>query len=371
MRPLQGIRVLDFSTLLPGPMATLMLAEAGAEVVKVERPSGDDMRHYPPGWNSGGGAAFSLLNHGKKSVVVDLNDPHAREAILAAIPRFDVIVEQFRPGVMKKFGLDYESVRAVNPRIIYCSITGYGQTGPLRRKAGHDINYLGDTGLLALSCGEVGGRALPQAPLADIAGGTYPAVINILLALRQRDLSGEGIHLDVSMTGNLFALMYLPWAQGHAAGDWPGNGTGTMTGASPRYNLYDAADGGVIVVAALEDKFWCRLAEIVHLEPEFADDKSNPRATRERLRAIFKLHDTAYWESLFATEDCCCSTMRSLQEALMDPHFSDLRATRTIKGMGGSQLPVLPLPLAPQFGGPDRTVAPGPILGSANDEFGL
>ena len=212
MRPLSGIRVLDFSTLLPGPMATLLLAEAGAEVIKIERPGGEEMRHYPPRWGKDS-VNFAMLNRGKKSFVADLKNPQQRDRILELAKTCDVLVEQFRPGVMDRLGLGYEALRKINPKLVYCAITGYGQTGPRRDRAGHDLNYIGDAGLLALSSGAPGHRVVPPALIADIAGGAYPAVMNILLALRQRDATGEGSYIDVSMAENMFTFMY--WAIGN------------------------------------------------------------------------------------------------------------------------------------------------------------
>lgn len=370
--PLNGIRVLDFSTLLPGPLATLMLSEAGAEVVKVERPSGDDMRNYAPSWDEAGGAAFALLNHGKQSIAADLSDTKIRDVILAMTGSFDIIVEQFRPGVMAKLGLDYDTVRAVNPSIIYCSITGYGQSGPARRKAGHDINYLGDTGVLALSCGSPGNRPLPEVPFADIAGGTYPAVLNILLALRQRDLVGTGCHIDVSMTHNLFSLMYLPWAQGHRTGVWPGNGTGTMTGASPRYNLYDTADGGVLVVAALEEKFWRTFAWAINLEEHYVSADADPKAATDRVREIIASKDTGHWNALLSRKDCCCSIMRDLRSSLTDEHFRPgILPGRNLE-RDGNVLPLLPIPISPSFTrGAGPISAAAPRLGSTNAKYNI
>src|SRR3712207_4830385 len=187
--PLAGLTVLDFSTLLPGPLATLMLAEAGAEVIKVEKPGGEDMRRFPPKVGSDA-APFAVLNAGKKSVVADLKTEEGRRSLAPLIERADILVEQFRPGVMDRLGLGYEAVRRINPRIVYCSITGYGQTGPRSGEAGPDINYQALAGLLSLS------PTMPAALVADIAGGAMPAVMNILLALRQRDVSGEGSRLD-------------------------------------------------------------------------------------------------------------------------------------------------------------------------------
>ncbi|HFC05428.1 MAG TPA: CoA transferase, partial [Rhizobiales bacterium] len=182
MQPLDNIKVLDFSTLLPGPLAGLVLAEAGAQVIKVERPGfGEEMRHYPPKWGDQS-ANFALLNRGKKSLTVDLKDKLQIEQLKPLICEADILLEQFRPGVMARLGLDYETVKGWNPGLIYCSITGYGQSGPKAQLAGHDLNYIGDTGLLDLSMGPADKPTIPPALIADIGGGTYPALVNILLA---------------------------------------------------------------------------------------------------------------------------------------------------------------------------------------------
>jgi crotonobetainyl-CoA:carnitine CoA-transferase CaiB-like acyl-CoA transferase len=348
-----------------------MLSEAGAEVVKVERPSGDDMRTYPPTWDEAGGAAFALLNEGKESIVADLTDPHTRDAILALTASFDIVVEQFRPGVMAKFGLDYDAVRAVNPGIIYCSITGYGQNGPLRRKAGHDVNYLGDTGVLAISCGKRGHRVLPALPLADIAGGTYPAVINILLALRQRDIAGTGCNIDVAMSPNLFTLAYLPWAKGHLTNSWPENGKGAMTGGSPRYNLYDTKDDGVLIVAALEQKFWLTFTRAIGLEDQYISGIAGDNATIARVQEIIGAEDAAYWDELLSTKDCCCSIMRDLRSSLDDDHFSGRLPSKQQVRADGNVLPSLPLPISSIFTKREPHETKPPRLGSSNEKYGL
>lgn len=190
-RPLEGVKVLDFSTLLPGPVCTLILAEAGAEVIKIERPgAGDEMRTYVP--RSGADSVnFALLNRGKQSIAIDLKDPDQRERLMPLIREADVVVEQFRPGVMDRLGLGYEALAQINPGIIYCAITGYGQSGPRSLVAAHDLNYVSESGMLSLTAGADGAPVLPPALIADIAGGAYPAVINILMALRERDRSGR------------------------------------------------------------------------------------------------------------------------------------------------------------------------------------
>jgi len=209
---LKGIKVLDFSTLLPGPLASLFLAETGAEVIKIEKPLiGDEMRSSYPKWNDES-ISFSMLNRGKKSLCLDLKDKNSLKVLKPLIEKADILIEQFRPGVMKRLGLDYANIKKINNKIIYVSITGYGQTGPKKMLAGHDLNYIGNTGLLSLSMGSNENTTVPPALVADIAGGSYPAIINILLALRKRDLHQTGSYLDISMSDNLFPFMF--WALG-------------------------------------------------------------------------------------------------------------------------------------------------------------
>ena len=197
-QPLAGITVLDFSTLLPGPLAGLILAEAGARVIKIERPGqGDEMRSLEPKLGADS-VNFALLNRGKRSIAIDLKAEGARNRLLPLIREADVLLEQFRPGVMDRLGLGYEALSSENPRLIWCSITGYGQSGPKAQVAAHDLNYIAETGMLGLSAGSDGAPVIPPALIADIAGGAYPAVINILLALQQRAQTGQGCRLDVS-----------------------------------------------------------------------------------------------------------------------------------------------------------------------------
>ena len=249
-RPLEGVKVLDFSTLLPGPVCTLILAEAGAEVIKIERPgAGDEMRTYVP--RSGADSVnFALLNRGKQSIAIDLKDPDQRERLMPMIREADVVVEQFRPGVMDRLGLGYEALAQINPGIIYCAITGYGQSGPRAMVAAHDLNYVSESGMLSLTAGADGAPVLPPALIADIAGGAYPAVINILMALRERDRSGRGSKLDISMSDNLFTFLYWAIGEGTAGGDWARPGSGLVTGASPRYQIYRTADDQFVAAAA-------------------------------------------------------------------------------------------------------------------------
>jgi alpha-methylacyl-CoA racemase len=349
MQPLSGLMVLDFTTLLPGPLATLMLAEAGAEVFKIERPGGEDMRHYEPRFD-GESAMFTLLNRGKKSLVFDLKRDDDRNRLKPLIARADVLVEQFRPGVMERLGLGYEALHTLNPRLVYCSITGYGQTGPRAEEAGHDLNYIGNTGLLALNPGPPDRPVVPPALIADIGGGTLPAVINILLGLRQRDATGEGAHLDIAMTDAMFSFAAHALASGQASGDFPGMGGARLSGGSPRYQLYPTLDGKLVCCAALEQKFWLAFTQAIGLAPKFVDDQPNPLGTRNAVAAIIASRNADQWQPVFAAADCCVSVMANLQEALRDPHFVARGLfARKVAGPSGLTMPALPLPIDRQF----------------------
>jgi alpha-methylacyl-CoA racemase len=369
--PLSGIRVFDFSTLLPGPLATLLLAEAGAEVIKIERPDGEDMRRFQPLWGAES-VSFALLNRGKKRVAADLKDAKVRDRILELAKTADVVVEQFRPGVMDRLGLGYAAFRAVNPRIVYCAISGYGQTGPRKDRAGHDLNYIGDAGLLALSCGQPGNRVVPPALVADIAGASYPAVINILLALRQRDMTGEGSFIDISMAECVFPFMFWALGAGFATGQWPGNGADLLTGGSPRYRLYETRDGKVAAVAAIEQRFWTSFCAAIGLEPELIDDERDKAATILRVGKIIASKTAAEWLPIFDQADCCCSIVQDLPAALADPHFKarGLFAARLVNAKGQA-IPAIPVPITPPLRPGAASDASSPALGAHNAEFGL
>jgi alpha-methylacyl-CoA racemase len=369
VRPLEGQLVLDFSTLLPGPMATLLLAEAGAEVVKIERPgSGEDMRGYMPRWGTDG-VNFAMLNRGKKSITLDLKDPQRRAQFDPLLARADIIVEQFRPGVMQRLGLDYDSVAKVNPRIIYCSITGYGQTGPRRDAAGHDLNYIGDAGLLALSMGKNDGLVVPPALIADIAGGAYPAMMNILLAVIERARTGQGRYLDVAMTDNLFPFMY--WALGEAAatGRWPGNGSSLVTGGSSCYRLYPTRDGRAVAVGAIELKFWQNFCAIIGLEQQYTADRESS-ATIARIAEIIRDRDATHWEKRFGEQDCCCTVVKSAREAVNDPQFiaRGLFAHK-LKNAQGQVIPALPVPVNDAFRADADAPIAAPVLAAHNRDY--
>ncbi|HEX5509584.1 MAG TPA: CaiB/BaiF CoA-transferase family protein [Pseudolabrys sp.] len=349
MQPLSGVLVLDFSTLLPGPLAGLMLAEAGAEVVKVERPGGEDMRRFAPMFD-GDGAAFQMLNRGKKILVLDLKAPERRAELLPLMRRADIVIEQFRPGVMERLGLDYESVRKINPRIVYCSISGYGQSGPRGQEAGHDINYIGNTGLLDLQPGPPDRPVVPPMLAADIAGGSFPAVINILLGLRAREQSGAGCHIDIAMSDAMFTFGWHAMALGMASGKFPRSGEMSLAGGSPRYQIYPAKDGRLVACGAIEQKFWEAFATAIGLAADLIDDTRDAKATRDAVAKLIAARTAAEWKSIFAKADCCVTIVLSLEEAMRDPHFVGRGLfAHEVEGMSGGKIAALPVPIAPQF----------------------
>lgn len=342
--PLSGIRVLDFSTLLPGPLASLLLAEAGAQVVKVERPGGEDMRRYPVAFGEAS-ANFALLNRGKTSLCLDLKDEGERRRLEPYLTGADVLIEQFRPGVMDRLGLGYEQLRRVNPRLIYCSITGYGQHGPRRDAAGHDLNYLAEAGLLGLTRGADGAPVLPPVLVGDIGGGAYPAMINVLLALRQREASGEGCHLDIAMADNLFTFAYWGLGAGFAAGAWPQPAGELVTGGSPRYQVYRTADGRHVAAAPLEERFWQTFCDVIGLPADQRDDSHDPAGVREAVARRIGAATAAEWQSRLAGLDVCVSVVASLEEAAADPAFAARGLFSRRVCHGEASLPAVPVPI--------------------------
>ena len=366
---LEGIKVIDFSTLLPGPLASLFLAETGAEVIKIEKPDvGDEIRLSNPQWGEQS-VSFSLLNRGKKSLSLDLKDPKNLKILIPILKEADIIIEQFRPGVMKRLGLDYESIKKINQDIIYVSITGYGQYGPKSMVAGHDLNYIGNAGLLSISMGRENDTVVPPALVADIAGGSYPAVINILLALRKRDLNKEGSYIDLSMTENLFPFMFWGLGSGFAHNKWPGNSDGVLSGGSPRYNIYKTSDGSYVAAAPLEDRFWNKFCEAIELPKKFIKMQNDQEKVIQEIRKIIGQKDKDYWLEVFNKADCCCSIVKSIEEAINDNHFKvrKIFENKIINNLG-EEIPALPIPVDMQFR-KDQKRASAPSLGNINDQF--
>jgi crotonobetainyl-CoA:carnitine CoA-transferase CaiB-like acyl-CoA transferase len=364
--PLDGIFVLDFSTLLPGPLASLIMAEAGAEVLKVERPGrGDEMRAYEPRIGDDS-ANFVLLNRGKGSIAIDLKSPGALDALSPYMARADVLIEQFRPGVMDRLGLGFAALQKINPKIIYCSITGWGQNGPLANVAGHDLNYMAEVGLLDLVRDGNGAPALPPVLAADIAGGAYPAVMNILLALRQADVTGVGAHLDISMAENLFVFHYWGLANHGADSRWPKPAGELITGGTPRYQIYRTADDRFVAAAPLEDRFWDAFCDLLQVPASLRGPDASAAAVTAFLADRFRARNSGHWRKQFAGRDICCNVVATLQEALANPHFRERGVFSKTVASDARAIPALPVPVVSQW----RSAAisrDAPSLGKPDD----
>ena len=366
---LSDIRVLDFSTLLPGPLASLFLSEMGAEVIKVERLKlGDEMRRKTPEID-GTNVSFAILNRGKKSIEINLKNNFQNEKLKKLIKEVDIVIEQFRPGVMKRLGLDYGSIKLINPKIIYVSITGYGQEGPKSNFAGHDLNYIGDTGLLSLSMGKEDNTVVPPALIADIGGGSYPAIMNILLALRKRDLNKEGSYIDISMTDGLFTFMFWALGKGFSKNEWSQNSDYYLSGGSPRYNIYETKDKRYLAVAPIEDRFWNKFCEVIDLDITYKGQKKTDQEIIEKVTSIIKTKTSSYWDKVFQKADCCCTVVKSLKEAVGDDHFISRNLfSKKVKINDDTALPSLPLPISKQFLSP-KIIKSFPKLGEQNKTY--
>ena len=317
-KPLDGVRVLDLTRLLPGPVATLHLADMGADVVKIEdTETGDYARATGPA-RGRSSVFFQLVNRNKRAIRLDLKQPQGREVLLRLAKGAEILVEGFRPGVMARLGVGYDELAAVNPRLVYCSITGYGQDGPSADRAGHDINYIGYAGV-GDQIGTEEAPVVPNFQIADLLGGALTPVMGMLAALIDARSSGRGRRIDVAMTDAVFAHAILPLVGFLERGKAPGRGTGMLGGGLPCYNVYRTRDGRHLAVGALERKFWETLCDILGC-PELKEKHivygEEARPVRERLAEIFASRAQREWADLFARADCCVSPILTMDEAL-------------------------------------------------------
>ena len=370
--PLEGVRVLDLSRLLPGGFCSLLLADFGAEVLKVEDTGGGDYIRWAPPFYEGAddsakSALYLALNRGKRSVRVNLKEERGREVLLRLAREYDVLLESFRPGVLDRLGVGYERLREENPGLVYCAISGYGQDGPLRDRSGHDMNYLGLIGLLGLT-GDADGPPVQSAgQIADLGGGALMAAFGILAALRERDRSGEGQLVDVSMSDGALSWLAMVAGQYLCDGNVPRRGQLPLAGAIACYRPYRCADGWV-TLGALEPKFWqawCRGVEREDLiERQFDPPGSEGHAEVER---IFAGRTRAEWSEFASNHDCCLEPILELDEAL-DSDLVRAREMVVELDQPGAEQPVrqlgVPVKMSRTPGGPQ---GPGPALGEDTD----
>lgn len=260
--PLSSLKILDFSGLLPGPFGTLLLADMGAEVLRVESPSRPDMVRLMPPFDGGVSACHAFLNRSKRGIAIDLKTPEGVEVVKKLVQEYDIVVEQFRPGVMDRLGVGYEALRAVNPKLIYCAITGYGQTGPFRDRAGHDMNYLAVAGVLGYNGRKETGPGPMAVQVADVAGGSLHAVTGILAAVIHRMQTGVGQMVDISMTDAAFSLHALTGPQALVGGIEP-TMEGTQLNGGSFYDCYETSDGRYLSVGGLEPQFFLQFCHAI------------------------------------------------------------------------------------------------------------
>jgi alpha-methylacyl-CoA racemase len=322
--PLAGIRILDLTRLLPGPVATLHLADLGAEVIKIEDPLvGDYARTLGSAQQNENGqssAYFRMINRNKHGLLLDLKKPEGVEVFLQLAAQVDVIVESFRPGVMDKLGVGYATVAALNPKIAYCSISGYGQDGPYKDFAGHDINYLGYAGVLEQIGNEGGAPVIPNFQIADLLGGALTAAMGILAAVLEAQRTGQGRYIDVSMTDSVLAHSYFTMLRLSDAGQSAPRGADVLSGGMPCYATYCCADGKYMAVGALEGKFWKSCCEVL-AQPTWLKRQWDA-GLRTEMSELFATRPRDHWASLFATVDCCVTPILSPEEALANEQIS-------------------------------------------------
>ena len=364
MQPLRGVKVLDLSRLLPGPFASLILADLGAQVDKVEDLNGGDyLRHFPPQIGDQSGA-FLALNRGKRSACLDLKKPRAQGAFLKMVERYDVVLEQFRPGVLDRLGLSHATLRERNPKLIVCALTGYGQTGPLAHKAGHDINYLARSGVLGMQGPAEAPPQMMAVQLADMSGGLWSALA-ILAALQERSRTGVGQVLDVAMVEASMGFAFYGFGN-LFAGQVPERGNEPLTGGLAIYNAYFSKDGQAMTLGALEPKFWAAFCAGVGLEADMSALLPGPHqlALKAKLAEIFANRTRAEWESFSQSHDCCLEPVLRPDELRTDPHLAARGVFFEMDSPWG-KLTQLRTPLTPPTS--EATFAPPPRQGEHTD----
>jgi alpha-methylacyl-CoA racemase len=368
-RPLDGIRVLDLSRLLPGPFLTMILGDMGADVVKVEDPRiGDYMRQIPPA-KAGMSGRFLAVNRGKRSLALDLKSEAGRDAFLRMAERADVVVESFRPGVLDRLGVGWAALEARNPRLVFCSISGYGKDGPYVDRAGHDLNYLGLAGVLAMGGTTDGAPGMPGVQIADLAGGALWGVTGVLGALVGRGRTGRGAQLDISMTEGALALLCAELGTLDPGGDrpTPSRGRTELNGGLACYGVYRTRDERYLSVGALEPKFWLAFNRALGRRGDLGELVAPPARqaeVRAEVQAILGTRTRDEWVEILAAHDCCCEPVLEMDELEAHP-LHQARQLFTRVPVGGSDETVLQVrtPVAPA-----RTDRLAPRLGEHSRE---
>ena len=339
--PLSKLKVLDLSTLLPGPYASMLMADMGADILRIEAIGRHDLvKSFQPSHN-GSSYSFLTLNRNKKAIALDLKQNSAVDLVKKLISEYDVVLEQFRPGVMAKLGLDYDTLKAINPKLIYCSITGYGQDGCYKDRAGHDINYLALSGLSSFSGTEKSGPVLSGTQIADIAGGSHHAVMAILAAVIERGSTGIGQHLDISMTDAAFALTGMFGAGGVGADVDPTLG-GTVLNGGHFYDYYQTQDGRYLSVGSLEPKFaqlfFSNIGHIEWLDRSNSSNAKEQQSLKADIAAVIAEQPLAYWDQMFTALDACVEPVLTVSEAAKSQLMVDRNMVVNVRTVTGDSV---------------------------------
>lgn len=336
--PLAGLRVLDLSRLLPGPVATLHLADLGADIVKIEDTGAGDYARTMGAGPDGTSWFFRAVNRNKRGLTLDLKQDAGRAVLCRLVEGADVLVESFRPGVMDRLGVGYAALSAINPRLVYCAITGYGQDGPWAQRAGHDLNYIAQAGVLEQTGPQGSGPAIPALQIGDLLGGAMSAVAAILAAVHQAKTRGRGSFVDVAMADAVLAHNLFPLFALAEAGDTAPRGADMLTGGNANYGVYETRDGRHLAVAPLEEKFWMLFCDAVRrpdLKARYAEANAPTpgSALRSEVAAIIAARTLDEWNAIFAGVDCCVTPVLTLAEALQHPQYVARGMSTTTDGM--------------------------------------
>ena len=345
--PLRGIKVLDLSRLLPGGFCSMMLGDFGAEVIKVEEPGRGDYVRWTPPFIHGQSAYFLSINRNKKSVVLDLKNPKGTDVFLRLVRMADVVIESFRPGVVDRLGIGYQSVAKVNPRIIYCSISAFGQSGPYRDREGHDLNCLALSGFLSITGTKGGPLIIPGVQLSDYAASMM-ATTAILLGLIERQVSGQGQYCDLSMLDAITSWMGMHVVKYLADGLLPDPQDAMFNGALACYNIYKTKDDRYVVLGGLEEKFWsnfCRFIGREDLIPLQWEGHTIQERMKEEISHLFRQKTMAEWLGLLDGKGICFSPVLTIEESLNFPHLQERGMFQHIEGEEGKAIPQVGFPI--------------------------
>lgn len=354
---LSGVKVLDLSRLLPGPYCSMVLSDHGAEVISIEDRRFIDEAGFP-----------TLVNRNKSHMTLNLKTDEGKQVFYKMVQDSDIVLEGFRPGVTEKLAVDYKTLCQINPGIIYCSITGYGQTGSFKDRPGHDVNFLGVSGVLDLIGEKNNPPSIPGVQVADIAGGGMNAVIGILLALQARHTTGRGQYIDISMTDACVSMLHLALEFQQASGQATERSDSLLSHRYAFYNTYETKDGKYLSIGALEYRFWSHLCQILE-KPDYASlqyDEERREEIIDFMRETFKLKTLTDWKFLLGDLDICWGPVNTISDVLDDPLFKEREMVVDVKNEDGGKSKTIGIPVK-LSDTPGRIKSPPVLFGSSTE----